>query len=251
MSTVKHQPEQLLKLFMEKKILTITDMKSAIGTTSTMTIFRKLKQLNYISSCSHSGKYYTLKRFIRFNPHGLCFFDSILFSSYPSLLDTIKALINNCERGYTSRELKDIVKVKPNESLVKLINSKLVHREKISGTFVYFSNNKTIRKQQEMFRKDTLDAKKLTDIKPDVLMNELKAAIIIFYSILNEKQRRLFAGLESMKIGHGGDTMIAELLGLNIKTVTKGRKELLTDVIHVDTIRKPGAGRKPVIKKNK
>lgn len=251
MNTVKHKPGQLLKLFQDEKVVTISEMKTTLGTNSTMTIFRKLKQLNYRSSCSHSGKYYTLKRFIKFNDDGLWFFNSVLFSMYRSLADTIKALIDNSERGYTSRELNDILKVKPNESLVNLINSKRVYREKISGKFVYFSINKAIKKQQEMLRKDVLDANKLTDINPDVLMNELKAAIIIFYSILNEKQRRLFAGLESMKIGRGGDTMIAELLGLNIKTVAKGRKELLSDVINVDTIREPGGGRKTIVKKNK
>lgn len=250
MNKVKHQPKQLLKLFEKKKVITISEMKTALGTNSTMTIFRKIKQLNYISSCSHSGKYYALKRFIKFNNDGLWFFNSILFSSYPSLAETIKALIYNSEQGYTAREINDMLDVKPNESLIGLIKGKVICREKISGKFVYFSKNKAIKKQQELFRKDTLDAAKLTDINPTVLMNELKAAIIIFYSLLNEKQRRLFAGLESMKVGHGGDSMISNLLGINIKTVTKGRKELLSDVINIDTIRNPGGGRKEIEKKN-
>jgi hypothetical protein len=31
-------------------------------------------------------------------------------------------------------------------------------------------------------------------------------AIVVFYSLLDERQRRLYAGLEATKIGHGGDT---------------------------------------------
>ena len=52
-----------------------------------------------------------------------------------------------------------------------------------------------------------------------------------------------------MKAGRGGDGIISELLGINVKTVTKGRKELLADKINIDTIREAGGGRKK-IKKN-
>ena len=84
---------------------------------------------------------------------------------------------------------------------------------------------------------------------PDVLMNEVKASIILFYCTLNEKQRRLYAGLESLKLGGGGDRVISKLLGLNIKTVTKGKKELLSNSINIDTTRSPGGGRKKKKKK--
>jgi hypothetical protein len=33
--------------------------------------------------------------------------------------------------------------------------------------------------------------------------HELKAAILLFYGLLDEQQRGLFAGLESMRLGHG------------------------------------------------
>ena len=51
---------------------------------------------------------------------------------------------------------------------------------------------------------------------------ELKAAIVLFYSLLDEKQRRLYAGVEAMKLGHGGDQQIAELLGMDPSTVAMG-----------------------------
>jgi len=38
-----------------------------------------------------------------------------------------------------------------------------------------------------------------------VSSDELKAAVFLFYSLLDEQQRRLFAGLQSTKLGHGGD----------------------------------------------
>lgn len=249
MNSIKYNSDQLLDLFMSKKVVTLIEMKDALGTSSTMTIFRNLKLLNYTTSCSHRGSYYTLKRIAKFNKDGLWFFNSILFSCFSTLLETITNLINTSEKGYTAKEIEDVLRLKPNETLLELINKKIIRREKISGKYVYFSTNTTKNKQQKLSRKDTVDAIRFNQIPPDGLMNELKAAIIIFYSLLDEKQKRLYAGLESIKIGRKGDAIISGLLGLNIKTVSRGRHELLSDTPLVDTIRATGGGRKRVEKK--
>jgi len=61
----------------------------------------------------------------------------------------------------------------------------------------------------------------------EVFSNELKAAIVVFFSLLDEKQRRLYAGLEALKWGYGGDRKVARLLGFDEKTLAKGRTDLL------------------------
>ena len=82
-------------------------------------------------------------------------------------------------------------------------------------------------------------------VSPD----ELKTAILLFYSLLDEQQRRLFAGLESIKLGHGGDTIVAEFLGLDPHTVARGRQQLLDQNVTTDRARRSGGGRKRVEKK--
>ena len=67
--------------------------------------------------------------------------------------------------------------------------------------------------------------------------------------MLDEKQRRLYAGLEALKLGSGGDRQIAAFLGLDPHTVSKGRRELLSQQVQRERVRQPGAGRKPVEKK--
>ena len=81
------------------------------------------------------------------------------------------------------------------------------------------------------------------------LAQELNAAIILFYSLLDEKQRRLYAGLESLKLGHGGDHKIAVFLGLDVHTVARGRRQLLGGEVQRKGVRKKGAGRPAVEKK--
>ena len=72
--------------------------------------------------------------------------------------------------------------------------------------------------------------------------------LTLFMLLLNEKQKRLFAGFESLKLGYGGDKIIAMKTGLNVKTVSQGRQELLSKDININKIRKAGAGR-PSLKK--
>jgi hypothetical protein len=52
-------------------------------------------------------------------------------------------------------------------------------------------------------------------VNPDLATDEAKALAFLFCSMLNEKQRRLYAGLESFKLGHGGDAHIASISGMN------------------------------------
>jgi hypothetical protein len=82
-----------------------------------------------------------------------------------------------------------------------------------------------------------------------VLPEQLQAAILLFYSLLDEQQRRLYAGLESIKLGHGGDTLLADFLNLDPHTVARGRQQLLDGHVTAGRIRRPGAGRIPTEKK--
>jgi hypothetical protein len=58
-------------------------------------------------------------------------------------------------------------------------------------------------------------------------VEEAKAIVVLFCSLLDERQRRLYAELESLKLGQGGDAYIASLLGMDSHTVARGRQELI------------------------
>jgi hypothetical protein len=85
----------------------------------------------------------------------------------------------------------------------------------------------------------------------EVLFQEGKTLVELFVSLLDEKQQRLYAGLESIKLGHGGDKKIARLFGLDMHTVAKGRKELWSGKIETDRVRRVGGGRKMLEKKRR
>jgi hypothetical protein len=77
----------------------------------------------------------------------------------------------------------------------------------------------------------------------------LQAAIVLFYGLLDEQQRRLYAGLESWEWGHGGDQRMARLFGLDVDTVARGRAELLRGEVLRERVRQVGGGRPRVEKK--
>ena len=69
----------LQKFFKDNKITTLNDLKRCLNSSSTMTVFRKLKSMGYLSSYSHRGRYYTLRAIPRFDEFGLWFFRSVRF----------------------------------------------------------------------------------------------------------------------------------------------------------------------------
>ena len=72
-----------------------------------------------------------------------------------------------------------------------------------------------------------------------------------FFDQLNEKQRRLFAGMKANELGYFGVGQVAAQLGIHRHTVRAGQKELAALALSGESstrIRKPGGGRKKTLK---
>jgi hypothetical protein len=252
MRTASYKASKIKRFLEQYKIATMEDLKRVLGTEGRMTVFRKLKELSYKTSYSHRGKYYALEKMIKFEESGLWSCKSVWFSIWGTLLKTVKAFIDNSESGYSTAELDKVLHVSVKESMIQLLREENVWRQKVSGVFVYFSINTEIRAKQMVVRmahEQERDYK--SGIGEDLLLHELKAAIVLFSSLLNEKQKRIFAGLESLKLGYGGDQKVADLLEIDSHTVAKGRKEILNNDLEVDRVRKKGGGRYSIKKKSR
>src|SRR5208337_4521665 len=64
-------PHALRESLLASKIATLDELKQALGTPVDVTVFRKLKLLDYLTSYSHRGRYYTLREIVRFDADGL------------------------------------------------------------------------------------------------------------------------------------------------------------------------------------
>ena len=77
---------------------------------------------------------------------------------------------------------------------------------------------------------------------------ETERTMKILYNTLNEKDKRRYAAVEALKLGHGGIGYIALLFECSRNTISQGMRELQSfpeDVSYDPRIRNPGAGRKP------
>ena len=235
-----------LKEFLSKhRIVTMEQIRAALGDPARCTVFRKLAELEALNSYSHRGKYYTLKSIARFTAQGLWRFRAVCFSRFGNLLETAEAFVHRSDAGYSAGELKEVLGVKTKHALTQLVRDGRLQREKIGASYIYFSRDKRTARRQRATRSAHAASSSAALIvsNPDLAIEEAKATILLFSSMLNEKQRRLYAGLESLKLGHGGDAHIASLLGMDPHTVARGRQDLMNTDSGSHVVRASGGGR--------
>jgi hypothetical protein len=76
-------------------------------------------------------------------------------------------------------------------------------------------------------------------------LSEIEEHEKFFFTHLPECKKRLYAGLEAIKVGYNGTARISKKLGINKHTVRKGKKELLDKTLPpIGKIRQKGGGRK-------
>lgn len=248
MRTVKYSVTTLIEFFHKKKVLTMSEIKQALNTNAPMTINRKLNLIGYKTSYSHAGKYYTLDHIAQYDKNGLWDFNGIYFSRYGTLSKTIEHLIHVSESGYFASELKELLKLFVYNELLNLFKNKKINREQVGGEFLYLSiiiGDIQLKKRTEQIQHSVLKENKLSIVGYDSSNIDCLHNLL---SVLNEKQRRLFLGFESMRLGYGGDTIMSNLTGIDVRTIARGRNELLSHEITPEKIRKKGSGR-PGIKK--
>ena len=252
MNTPKYFIKTIEKFLKDRKIATFDQLKAALGNPARCTIFRKLAEMEYLSSYSHRGKYYTLRSIAKFNALGLWQYQSVWFSRFGNLIDTAEALVHRSESGYTASELKTVLQVDANHTLAQLVRSGQLQRDPFGSAYIYLSGESQVAQSQRKARKVLLkrSSASLIVVNPDLAAEEAKATILLFCSMLDEQQRRLYAGLESLKLGHGGDVHIASLLGMDPHTVAQGRKDLISGNFSRDRLRQEGGGRLPQEKKH-
>ena len=246
MRPIQYVTGALVRAFQARKVLTMKQVKVALGTPVKMTALRKLRELDYHSSYSHAGRYYTLEGIARWDGHGLWTYTGIRFSRHGTLVETIAQLVDTSGGGWLAAELEEALGVRVQTPLLTLYRRGRVLRHQIGGEYLYVSVSRG--SAQVEHRQTQLQAE-AAPVMDAGLEEAIRPHLTAFLATLNEKQRRLYAGFESLRVGRGGDTFVESWTGLNVKTVTRGRQELEAGGVSMDRIRAVGAGR-PASKKN-
>jgi hypothetical protein len=243
MRPILYSADSLRRFLLKNRIASLAQLKQLLGTDADITVFRKLKELSYRTSYSHRGSFYTLDEVAAFDERGLWSCGPVRFSLHGTLVATTEVFVTQSPAGYFVSELDQILHLPVKEPLLQLAAQGRVCREIVDGLYLYCACNSGTRQQQLQARQALLESALTSATASD----ELQAAIILFASLLDERQRRLFCGLESLQLG--SDRQIADILHMDPHTVAKGRRQLLAQDVDADRVRAVGGGRKPAEKK--
>lgn len=118
----------------------LDDLREALHTQSRTTIFRVLSVAGYLTSYSHAGRYYTLKRIPKFDSHGIWLHRDIGFSRYGTLRATVTQLVEKSSAGQTHRELQDLLQLRVHDTLRLLIQDHALTRKQFQDAYLYLSS---------------------------------------------------------------------------------------------------------------
>ena len=137
-----------------------------------------------------------------------------------------------------------LLHVATKEPVLRLVQQARIVREPVGGLYLYCSADPGRRQSQLEARLRLQTEPRLAGslAEQETVPDEVKAAIVRFLSTLDERQRRLYAGLESLKLGYGGDQRIADFIGMDARTVGKSRRQLLDQDLDLERIGQAAAG---------
>src|SRR5260370_27708758 len=121
MRSTSFDPSVLRQHIRRHKVADLPELKRILGTDTDLTVFRKLKQIDYLSSYTHRGRFYTLAETARFDDHGLWAHEAVCFSRYGTLLATVEAFVNRSPNGYYAHELADELHAEVQQPLPHLV----------------------------------------------------------------------------------------------------------------------------------
>ena len=208
MRPTEFSADTIIALLGKQTIATLSEVMAALGPgASRRTAFRKLKDLDARTSYSHRGGYYTLDALADFDERGLWSFAGVRFSRAGTLLATAESFVNHAAAGHFVDELDNLLAVGTQDPLRKLVGDGRLTRHKLAGQFLYCAADRAHQTHQLRARRLLMATPGLVRPLPeaDLMPEELRAAVVLFASLLDERQRRLFAGLEALKCGWGGD----------------------------------------------
>ena len=205
----------------------------------------------------------------RFDALGLWSFRGIRFSFRGTLLATAEHFVRESASGFLVEELDARLGVATTDALRKLSRQARLTRVKLGNRFLYLAPEGSHAQRQTRTRHASAPGPQALAVPsppevapepspvparpqppPPAADPQLAGARQLYLSTLDEQQRRLFAGLSSLELGHGGDTRVAAQFGLHPATVARGRRELLAGDVLRGRARRPGGGRKSLGKKS-
>jgi hypothetical protein len=151
------------------------DIARAMAPRALRSLFRDLVELGYLSSYSHTGRYYTLRSIPQFDADGLWRYEGVGFSRDGTLKATVLRLVRGSDAGRTQRELQLRLGVRVHNPLLELVERKQLRREAVDDEYVYVAGAR-VRAAEQLKRRRVLPAAMVsTTLELEVLVEVIHA----------------------------------------------------------------------------
>lgn len=173
---------QLVRLFQRKRVMDMKTLVKALDGRSRRSIFRDLTSNGYLSSYTHTGRYYTLAQIPELDEHGLWFFQGVGFSKAGTLKSTVTELVHTSEAGRRHEELESLLRIRVHNTLLILVRDGSIGRERIEKAYLYVSGEKVRAAEQVERRQAFLDeATKGVEVEvlPDTTLIEVLSEALV------------------------------------------------------------------------
>jgi hypothetical protein len=144
--------QQVIQLLRKRPVLQLPEITRALGSRSERSVFRDLTSIGYLSSYTHTGRYYTLRSTPQFDADGLWRFEGVGFSRDGTLKATVRRLVESSEAGRTQHELQLRLGARVHNPLLQLVQAKQLGREVVADQYVYLAAGGARAKEQLQHR---------------------------------------------------------------------------------------------------
>jgi hypothetical protein len=132
-----HQTRRIRDMFRKVPVVLMSDLERTVAPRSRRSLFRDLSTLGYLSSYTHTGRYYTLVSIPEFDADGLWRFQGVGFSRAGTLKATVQHMVELSETGRTQHELQLRLGTRVHNPLLDLVEQRKLGRERVDDEYVY------------------------------------------------------------------------------------------------------------------
>lgn len=139
MLSVDESRQELASFFRRQAVADLQALFRVLKTEVRMSVFRRLSAVGYLSSFTHSGRYYTLMDIPQFDHDGLWYCQGVGFSRQGSLKSTVAHMVAESDAGRTHFELHARLQVRVHNTLLALVRGQQIGRELFEAQYLYVS----------------------------------------------------------------------------------------------------------------
>jgi hypothetical protein len=187
--------QQIATAFRKTPVMQMSEIERAVAPPrSRRSLFRDLSALRYLSSYTHTGRYFTLGSIPTFDDDGLWRHEGIGFSRDGTLKATVQRLVETSEAGRTQHELQLRLGTRAHNPLLDLVEHKKLGREPLDDEYVYLTVKRS-RAKAQLERRRTLVGVGATVLPGPALEVEVLLEVIHGVRLPEPDAAKLAAGL--------------------------------------------------------